>query len=134
MNTVGAIEEYISVYSPFLKKRTLISLLTRLWGSSLILTTVVSTLPSSRTSSIPALANLNRLPITNSSIDGKSCVSTYKGIESDELTAYIESASNDPKKSGAVIGVRTLNYKYFRSRYDSKKNINLQHISAYYWN
>ena len=73
----------------------------------------------------PTIFELIGLPITNSSIDGKSCVSTYKGIESDELTAYIESASNDPKKSGAVIGVRTSNYKYFRSRYDSKKNINL---------
>jgi arylsulfatase A-like enzyme len=73
----------------------------------------------------PTIFELIGLPITNSSIDGKSCVSTYKGIESDELTAYIESASNDPKKSGAVIGVRTLNYKYFRSRYDSKKNVNL---------
>ena len=73
----------------------------------------------------PTIFELIGLPITNSSIDGKSCVSTYKGIESDELTAYIESASNDPKKSGAVIGVRTPNYKYFRSRYDSKKNINL---------
>ena len=73
----------------------------------------------------PTIFELIGLPITNSSIDGKSCVSTYKGIEPDELTAYIESASNDPKKSGAVIGVRTSNYKYFRSRYDSKKNINL---------
>ena len=73
----------------------------------------------------PTIFELIGLPITNSSIDGKSCVSTYKGIESDELTAYIESASNDPKKSGAVIGVRTSNYKYFRSRYDSKKNVNL---------
>ena len=73
----------------------------------------------------PTIFELIGLPITNSSIDGKSCVSTYKGIESDELTAYIESASNDPKKSGAVIGVRTPNYKYFRSRYDSKKNVNL---------
>ena len=73
----------------------------------------------------PTIFELIGLPITNSSIDGKSCVSTYKGIEPDELTAYIESASNDPKKSGAVIGVRTPNYKYFRSRYDSKKNINL---------
>ena len=37
----------------------------------------------------------------------------------------IESASKDPKKSGAVIGIRTSNYKYFRSRYDPKKNVNL---------
>ena len=73
----------------------------------------------------PTIFEFVELPMTNSSIDGKSCVSTYRGIESDELPAYIESASRDPKKSGAVIGIRTSNYKYFRSRYDPKKNVNL---------
>ena len=49
----------------------------------------------------------------------------YKGIKPDESSAYIEAGSIDPKKTGAVIGLRTSNYKYFRSRNNPKENVNL---------
>ena len=73
----------------------------------------------------PTIFELAGLPIANSSIDGESNVPLYKGIESYELPAYIEAGSTDPKKSGAVIGLRTSNYKYFRSRNNPKENVNL---------
>ena len=73
----------------------------------------------------PTIFELAGLPISNSSIDGKSNVPLYKGIESYELPAYIEAGSTDPKKIGAVIGLRTSNYKYFRSRNNPKENVNL---------
>ena len=73
----------------------------------------------------PTIFEFAGLPITNSSIDGKSNVPLYKGIKPDESSAYIEAGSIDPKKTGAVIGLRTSNYKYFRSRNNPKENVNL---------
>jgi len=73
----------------------------------------------------PTIFEFAGLPITNSSIDGKSNVPLYKGIKQDESSAYIEAGSIDPKKGGAVIGLRTSNYKYFRSRNNPKENVNL---------
>ena len=42
-----------------------------------------------------------------------------------EEPAYIESGSASAKKLGKVIGIRTSNYKYLRSRKDPGKNIKL---------
>ncbi|WP_299290922.1 sulfatase-like hydrolase/transferase [Nitrosopumilus sp.] len=57
---------------------------------------------------------------------GRSLYSLIKGDKEDELPVMIESAANSPKSMTAnTIGIRTSNYKYFRNRSESTKNVNL---------
>lgn len=39
----------------------------------------------------------------------------------DDIPVYIETASTNPTNPGNSIGIRTSNYKYFRSRTDKEK-------------
>ena len=49
-------------------------------------------------------------------VDGQSLFPLLDGKSSDASPVYIESASIDPNTPGLMIGVRTSEYKYFRSR------------------
>ena len=62
------------------------------------------------------------------SIDGRSLVPLLNKQSLIEEPAYIESGSASAKKLGKVIGIRTSNYKYLRSRKDSTKNVTLYDI------
>ena len=43
----------------------------------------------------------------------------------DDLPVYIETGSKSPREIGKVVGIRTSNYKYFRSRDNPKDGVNL---------
>ena len=58
-------------------------------------------------------------------IDGQSLVSLMNGNEFNELPAYAESSAFIKKSLGDVIGVRTNEYKYFRSIDSSIKKVHL---------
>ena len=58
-------------------------------------------------------------------INGRSLVPLLNKQSLTEEPAYIESGSASAKKLGKVIGIRTSNYKYLRSRRDFTKNITL---------
>ena len=73
----------------------------------------------------PTIIDLIGIPISDTSIDGKSNVSLLNDSQTQEETAYIESGSRDPKKPGEIIGIRTSNYKYFRSRNKPYENVQL---------
>ena len=51
-----------------------------------------------------------------------------KNQEFDQIPAYIEAGSSDPRESGKVVGIRTSDYKYFRSRKNPKENVNLYNL------
>ena len=59
------------------------------------------------------------------SINGRSLIPLLNKQSLTEEPAYIESGSATAKKLGKVIGIRTSNYKYLRSRRDFTKNITL---------
>ncbi len=66
-------------------------------------------------------------------IDGRSVVKLLNGEKLDEKTAYIEVGINlgqlvnkkNPDMSPKVIGIRTSEFKYYRSREDPQKNVHL---------
>lgn len=59
---------------------------------------------------------------------GKNLKKMIESGQFEELYAYIESTALVKKFKGDVIGIRTKDYKYFRSHLDSKKNIHLYNI------
>ena len=73
----------------------------------------------------PTIFELLDLPLSDVSLDGISNVSKYNDSDSIELPCYIETGSLNPKILGKTIGVRTSNYKYFRSRDNPTENIHL---------
>lgn len=58
-------------------------------------------------------------------VDGQSLRPLIDGKTLQELPAYIETGSRDPKKLGNVIGIRTPHYKYLRSRNNPKEHVSL---------
>ena len=76
----------------------------------------------------PTIFDLIDQTITDSSIDGRSNVPLIKNQEFDQMPAYIEAGSSDPRESGKVVGIRTSDYKYFRSRKNPKENVNLYNL------
>jgi arylsulfatase A-like enzyme len=73
----------------------------------------------------PTLCELIGASSDLSSINGRSLVPLLNKQSLTEESAYIESGSAFGKKLGKVIGIRTSNYKYLRSRKDSTKNVTL---------
>ena len=71
----------------------------------------------------PTLCDLAMLSKTNDLINGKSLVPLLNEQESSEEPAYIETGSSSSKTLGKLIGVRTSNYKYLRSRSESDQNV-----------
>ena len=59
------------------------------------------------------------------SINGRSLVPLLNKQSLTEEPTYIESGSASAKKLGKVIGIRTSNYKYLRSRKDVTKDVTL---------
>ena len=58
-------------------------------------------------------------------VNGQSLAPLFVGKSLEEIPAYIETGSRDPKKLGNIIGIRTPKYKYLRSRIDPVQNISL---------
>ena len=73
----------------------------------------------------PTLCELIGIFSDLGSIDGRSLVPLLNKQSLIEEPAYIESGSASAKKLGKVIGIRTSNYKYLRSRRDVTKDVTL---------
>ena len=73
----------------------------------------------------PTLCELIGIFSDLGSIDGRSLVPLLNKQSLIEEPAYIESGSASAKKLGKVIGIRTSNYKYLRSRGDVTKDVTL---------
>ena len=73
----------------------------------------------------PTLCQLIGVSNDLGSINGRSLVPLLNEQSLTEEPAYIESGSVSTKKLGKVIGIRTTNYKYLRSRDDPPKNVTL---------
>ena len=73
----------------------------------------------------PTLCQLIGVSNDLGSINGRSLVPLLNEQSLTEEPAYIESGSVSTKKLGKVIGIRTTNYKYLRSRNDLAKNVTL---------
>ncbi|MEM3062427.1 MAG: sulfatase-like hydrolase/transferase [Nitrososphaerota archaeon] len=73
----------------------------------------------------PTLVDILQLPALQSTVDGISLLPIMENKSIKELPAYIETGSRDPKKFGNIIGIRTPNYKYLRSRYNPKEHVSL---------
>jgi len=73
----------------------------------------------------PTLCELIDISNDLGSINGRSLVPLLNEQSLTEEPAYIESGSVSTKKLGKVIGIRTTNYKYLRSRNDLTKNVTL---------
>ena len=73
----------------------------------------------------PTLCQLIGVSNDLGSINGRSLVPLLNEQSLIEEPAYIESGSVSAKKLGKVIGIRTTNYKYLRSRNDLTKNVTL---------
>lgn len=73
----------------------------------------------------PTIFDLAGFPLSDSTIDGRSNVPLLKDEIFDDVPVYIESGSRTPKDLGHTIGVRTSQYKYFRSRTNPLENVNL---------
>ena len=73
----------------------------------------------------PTLCELIGVSSDLDSINGRSLVPLLNKQPLMEEPAYIESGSASAKKLGKVIGIRTSNYKYLRSRKDVTKDVTL---------
>ncbi len=82
----------------------------------------------------PTFMNILKIHDTNKEVDGRCLVPLINGDALNELPAYIETGVRwiktakgivEPKFEGKIIGIRTSNYKYWRSRYDSTKDVTL---------
>jgi len=74
----------------------------------------------------PTVADISNLKIETSNIhDGQSLLPLIEGEKIEELPCYLESSALIKKSEGDVIGIRTSNYKYFRSVNDPNKRIHL---------
>lgn len=61
--------------------------------------------------------------------DGISLVPIIQGEKIDEIPAFIENASKDPKRLGNIIGIRSSTYKYFRARSDPHFHVSLYNLT-----
>lgn len=82
----------------------------------------------------PTIMDILNISDTNNEVDGRSLVPLVNGNSLNELPAYIETGVRwvktakkiiEPKFDGKIIGIRTSNYKYWRSRNDSTKDVTL---------
>ena len=74
----------------------------------------------------PTILDLVGLPQMNGELDGESLVPLLKNESNKSDPVYMETASIvKTERLGKVAGVRTSEYKYFRSRESPKKNVHL---------
>jgi len=71
----------------------------------------------------PTIFEICNFPNKIKKIHGRSLYPLFKEKLLNELPAYIETGSRNPKKLGNIIGLRTKRYKYLRSREDAQKNV-----------
>ena len=74
---------------------------------------------------LPTVFSLIGLSYNESDFDGQNLVPIMKGDQTSDLIAYIESGPANEKLEGKVIGLRSLHYKYFRSRSNPNNMIHL---------
>ena len=74
---------------------------------------------------LPTVFSLIGLSYDESNFDGQNLVPIMKGSKTSDLIAYIESGPANEKLEGKVIGLRSLHYKYFRSRSNPNNMIHL---------
>lgn len=72
----------------------------------------------------PTIVDLLGIPNLDN-VDGKSLTPIIEGKTHDESVAYIETGSRDPNRLGNIIGIRTTQYKYLRSRDDPDSHVSL---------
>ena len=71
------------------------------------------------------------IQITNDKeIHGRSLNPILQGNKLPDMPIYLESGFNLKNSSKAVMGIRTFKYKYFRSMYNSTKNIHLYNLES----
>lgn len=86
----------------------------------------------------PTIADLMNISISDENIDGVSLVPLINDDVMSEMPAYIETGitwikepnAKLPKHQGKVIGIRTSNFKYWRSRNDPKKKVTLFNLKT----
>jgi len=78
----------------------------------------------------PTLCDLAGFSKKIESINGKSLVPLVNNQTLSEESAYIETGSASSKTLGKLIGVRTSNYKYLRSRFKQNENVSLYDLKT----
>jgi len=63
------------------------------------------------------------------SIDGNDLTTFFTSEESTDRNIYLESGDIQEQKEGKVIGIRTSNYKYLRSRTNPKQDVSLYDLT-----
>ena len=78
---------------------------------------------------LPTVFSLIGLSYDESNFDGQNLVPIMKGSKTSDLIAYIESGPANEKLEGKVIGLRSLLYKYFRSRSNPNDMVHLYDLT-----
>ena len=78
---------------------------------------------------LPTVFSLTGLSYNESNFDGQNLVPIMKGDQTNDLIAYIESGPANENLEGKVIGLRSLLYKYFRSRSNPNNMIHLYDLT-----
>ena len=73
----------------------------------------------------PTIIDILKISGLRNTVNGQSLTPLFISESLEEIPAYIETGSRDPKKLGNIIGIRTPKYKYLRSRIDPTQNISL---------
>ena len=71
---------------------------------------------------LPTIFDLIGINEKEPEIDGRSLTGFLSGKQVNDIPVYIETASTNPANLGNSVGIRTSNYKYFRSRTDKEKS------------
>ena len=93
-------------------------------------------IPKMKTSSLvrhvdilPTVSSLIGLSYDESNFDGQNLVPIMKGSKTSDLIAYIESGPANENLESKVIGLRSLLYKYFRSRSNPNDMVHLYDLT-----
>ena len=73
----------------------------------------------------PTIIDILKISGLPNTVDGQSLAPFFVSKFLEDIPAYIETGSLNPKKLGKIIGFRTPKYKYLRSRIDPAQNISL---------
>ena len=73
----------------------------------------------------PTIIDIVGIEYSLDTLDGRSLIPLINNNSLIEEPAYIETGSRTAKDMGRIIGIRTTNYKYLRSRNDLTKNVTL---------
>tara|TARA_B100000029_G_C17588562_1_gene961843 strand:- start:1273 stop:2610 length:1338 start_codon:yes stop_codon:yes gene_type:complete len=73
----------------------------------------------------PTILSILGLKFDKSNLDGQNLSVALTGKEIQNKPLYIESSDSEEFQSGFIVGVRTSDYKYLRSKEDPKKHVSL---------